>query len=189
MKISQLLTYRISHPWIAMGIYLPLLIVLSYLNYHFNPLPFTTLLPLILFGILSWSFVEYILHRFVFHLTKIKEPWRNLASGPHMAHHREVDIPNLILASPLSSLSFGLPIYFIYSLICWSFSKGAWMEMGMMISYMVYEWMHYAAHCYQPKWTYFKNLKHYHLKHHFKYPNDCFGVTQTFWDKVFGTYK
>lgn len=34
---------------------------------------------------------------------------------------------------------------------------------------------------------YYKELKKYHLKHHFADFNNGFGVTSRFWDSVFGT--
>lgn len=35
--------------------------------------------------------------------------------------------------------------------------------------------------------SYYKQLKKYHLQHHFADYNNGFGVSSRFWDKVFGT--
>lgn len=177
-----------THPWMPTAMYTPIGILLTGFSLSAHPHSLTTVLLFIFLGIFAWTFIEYLLHRFVFHLTRVKEPWRSLASGLHMAHHRTMNAEDLIIAPPLVSFIYSFFLYFIFALITQSFSLGAFMATGLIIGYVAYEWAHYGSHRFRPKSRIGKYLKDYHLLHHYKYPNDVFGVTNPFWDLVFGTY-
>jgi 4-hydroxysphinganine ceramide fatty acyl 2-hydroxylase len=54
------------------------------------------------------------------------------------------------------------------------------------MGYIMYDVTHYSLHHIRlPAWL--KELKTYHLDHHYKNYELGFGVTSKFWDKVFGT--
>lgn len=178
-----------THPWMATGMYTPIGILLTGFSFFFHPRSFVTVLSFIFLGIFIWTFIEYLLHRFVFHFTKVREPWRSIASGLHMAHHRDIETKDLIIAPPLVSFIYATFLYFIFALVTQSFSLAAFMSTGLLIGYVAYEWAHYGSHRFHPKSKIGKYLKQYHLLHHFKYPNDVFGVTNPFWDFVFKTHK
>ena len=60
--------------------------------------------------------------------------------------------------------------------------------LGFLIGYVMYDTMHYAFHHSNPKdGTFFKEMKVYHMQHHYKQGLIGFGVSQKFWDKVFDT--
>ncbi len=178
-----------THPWMPTVMYTPIGILLTGFSYSSHPRSFVTALSFIFLGIFVWTFIEYLLHRFVFHLTKVKEPWRSLASGLHMSHHRDIEAKDLIIAPPLVSFVYAGLLYFVFALLTQSFSLAAFMATGLVIGYVAYEWAHYGSHRFHPKSKIGKYLKQYHLLHHFKYPNDVFGVTNPLWDFVFGTHK
>lgn len=57
---------------------------------------------------------------------------------------------------------------------------------GALCGYMIYDMTHYFLHhCNLPLW--YKDLKKYHLEHHFLDYELGYGVTSRFWDMVFGT--
>jgi sterol desaturase/sphingolipid hydroxylase (fatty acid hydroxylase superfamily) len=153
-----------------------------------HPLPWPSLLGLGLLGLFTWTLVEYLLHRYVFHLTEIREPWRNLASGLHMAHHHDPDVKGLIVAPPLVSVGFGTLLFFLFWAVTQSFTAASFLISGLFLGYVCYEWVHYAAHQYPLDSPLGRNWKKYHLQHHFKHPEAGFGVTSPLWDKIFGTY-
>ncbi|KAL0576079.1 fatty acid alpha-hydroxylase [Marasmius crinis-equi] len=58
---------------------------------------------------------------------------------------------------------------------------------GAFLFYVLYDCMHYALHHTQLP-TYLREMKKYHLGHHYKNYELGFGVTSKFWDIVFNTY-
>ncbi|XP_021888506.1 LOW QUALITY PROTEIN: dihydroceramide fatty acyl 2-hydroxylase FAH1-like [Carica papaya] len=58
---------------------------------------------------------------------------------------------------------------------------------GGLLGYVMYDCTHYYLHHGQPKKEVAKSLKKYHLNHHFRIQNMGFGITSSFWDRVFGT--
>jgi 4-hydroxysphinganine ceramide fatty acyl 2-hydroxylase len=57
---------------------------------------------------------------------------------------------------------------------------------GGFCGYIMYDLTHYFLHHQNlPLW--YKQLKKYHLQHHFLDYENGFGVTSRFWDRIFGT--
>jgi len=46
---------------------------------------------------------------------------------------------------------------------------------------------HYSIHHFDLRSNYLKMLRKNHMQHHWKTPDKRFGVTNIFWDLVFGT--
>lgn len=57
---------------------------------------------------------------------------------------------------------------------------------GGIFGYICYDLTHYFLH-HRTLPSYYRELKKYHLQHHFADYENGFGVTSRFWDKVFGT--
>jgi sterol desaturase/sphingolipid hydroxylase (fatty acid hydroxylase superfamily) len=55
------------------------------------------------------------------------------------------------------------------------------------VGYVAYDMIHYATHHFPMRWGVLKALKRYHMLHHYKTPNERFGVSSPTWDAVFGT--
>jgi 4-hydroxysphinganine ceramide fatty acyl 2-hydroxylase len=58
---------------------------------------------------------------------------------------------------------------------------------GAFIGYVCYDMIHYYLHHAQVFEIYFKELKRYHVAHHYKNFDSGFGITSKMWDYVFGT--
>jgi 4-hydroxysphinganine ceramide fatty acyl 2-hydroxylase len=58
---------------------------------------------------------------------------------------------------------------------------------GMVTGYVLYDMIHYFLHHISPKTAYWKDLKLYHMYHHYKNGTAGYGVSQKFWDIVFDT--
>ncbi|MCB0388469.1 MAG: sterol desaturase family protein [Winogradskyella sp.] len=146
-------------------------------------------LGLFVFGLFFWTFAEYMLHRFVFHwVTEAKwsQRFHFIMHGAH--HHYPTDkerllmppVPGIILAS----LLFGM-FYVVFWMIGFSNLVFGFFP-GFFIGYLMYSFVHRATHVMRPPKR-FRDLWHHHSLHHYKYPNKAFGVSNTFWDRVFGT--
>jgi 4-hydroxysphinganine ceramide fatty acyl 2-hydroxylase len=143
-----------------------------------------------IFGLALWSFVEYCLHRFLFHLddylpdNRVGITLHFLLHGIHhylpMDKYRLVMPPTLFvaLATPFWHLA-----HFIFSR-SWHVATAVYC--GGIFGYICYDLTHYFLHHQNlPLW--YKQLKKYHLQHHFLDYQNGFGVTSRFWDRVFGT--
>jgi Fatty acid hydroxylase superfamily. len=186
--LQKYLFRRFTHPLYPTLMYLGLGVLLSTLALRNHPVAPIWIPGLLLIGTLAWTLVEYILHRFVFHLTEIKEPWRNMASGLHMEHHHNPDSPDLIVAPPLVSFLFASLIFGIFWAVTRNPAVAALLICGLFAGYCFYEWVHYAAHQYPMRSLIARHWKKYHLQHHHKHPNQGFGVTSSLWDHVFRTF-
>lgn len=133
-------------------------------------------------GIVWWTLLEYLLHRFAFHA-------RNRFFGRrHVRHHADVDVRSLAVAPIASMLIGGLANGAALVALFGSHTGGVAFA-GMMLGYVVYETTHYAVHYVKLDWAWFRALKRYHLAHHFRSPHARYGVTSPLWDIVFGTFR
>lgn len=140
-------------------------------------------------GFFGWGLSEYLLHRFPFHYTNAPNEFiRFFTSGFHMLHHKVPQSSEYIVA-PIYLALWG---HFLAMCGFFLFTWGNWMiinllGVGFAIGYMYYEWVHYLTHHHNPKSQYYKDLKDYHLIHHFKDPKNNFGVSYKMWDYIFRT--
>jgi 4-hydroxysphinganine ceramide fatty acyl 2-hydroxylase len=142
------------------------------------------------FGLFIWTFVEYGLHRFLFHLddylpdNRVGITAHFLLHGIHhylpMDKYRLVMPPTLfvLLAAPFWKLAHALFFHSWYAATA--------IYCGGIFGYICYDMTHYFLHHQNlPLW--YKQLKKYHLEHHFLDYENGFGVTSRFWDDIFGT--
>lgn len=141
-----------------------------------------------LLGNIIWTILEYILHRFLFHIDGVlpdRPIFLMLHFLLHGVHHylpmdrlRLVMPPLLfaVLSYPFTQLAHALfPNAYANGIIA-----------GAFAFYVLYDCTHYALHHTQlPK--YVRDMKIYHMAHHFKDADLGFGVTSKVWDYVFGT--
>jgi sterol desaturase/sphingolipid hydroxylase (fatty acid hydroxylase superfamily) len=119
---------------------------------------------LLVVGVVSWTFAEYVVHRFVLH---------GLVTTQHGLHHANPGAAVLIIFWQIWAC-FAL-IYFI--------AGGAFLA-GGLIAYSWYLFVHHCAH-HGPNWLPSLLLKHHRSHHQFATRN--YGVSTTLWDHVFGT--
>lgn len=178
---------RFAHPWVTLGLYLPLGIALTLWSLHREPRPWPSVLLWLAVGLFAWTLVEYLLHRFSFHQSRGPDAWLRFSSGLHIAHHREAEAPDLILAPPFVGLLLGPVEVALFALLSGSLARGLLIEVGLFLGYFLYEWVHYSVHLGPARGPLMKYWKAYHLHHHFKDPKRSFGVTTPLWDWVFRT--
>ncbi|WP_172841987.1 sterol desaturase family protein [Bradyrhizobium lablabi] len=136
-------------------------------------------LPLMLAGIAAWTLLEYLVHRFVFH---IHSQGRRL----HQLHHdnpSDPDAERSSLTTPLLALPVGFLLIGAAGL-----EDGSAIFAGLLSGYLVFIVVHYAVHRWPigpNSWLYSAKIRH--LTHH-HLENCNFGVTTIFWDIVFRTH-
>lgn len=136
------------------------------------------LMGLALAGVVTWSAIEYGLHRFVLHGLQPFARW-------HGEHHRRpvalIGTPTLVSA-PLFGALVALPA--VVALGPW---RGAALTMGVLAGYLAYATMHHALHHWRLAHPWWQARKFAHARHHHLLQPCCFGVTTGFWDWVLHT--
>ena len=182
-KYLEMLTK--GNPILIWSMYIPILSYLVYRSLMVCQIPVLTTALLFFSGILYWTFFEYMAHRYIFHWVSENIRVQKVAYVMHGNHHeypRDRDrlfmppVPSLILSTTL----FGLH-YLLLGDYNWAFFP------GFMLGYLLYASMHYAIHAFEPPFAFMKPLWRNHQMHHYRNEHLGFGVSNTFWDKVFGT--
>jgi sterol desaturase/sphingolipid hydroxylase (fatty acid hydroxylase superfamily) len=129
----------------------------------------------------SWTLVEYLLHRFVFH----RMP---LIADLHHAHHAAprayVGTPTWASLLILAGVFF-VPIWRVFSL---NIAFGA--ISGLITGWLWYGIVHHVIHHRRPRRLAraLRAASHRHFLHHSPYASGNFGVTTALWDYAFGTH-
>ncbi|PWZ03739.1 Inositolphosphorylceramide-B hydroxylase [Testicularia cyperi] len=139
-------------------------------------------------GVVIWTLLEYFIHRFLFHIDDVlpDRPFflmlHFLLHGVH--HYLPMDRLRLVMP-PLLFTVLSYPFtQLAHVLFPHAVANG--IISGAFSMYVCYDCMHYALHHTRLP-AYMKQMKQYHLEHHYKNFELGFGVTSKIWDYVFGT--
>ena len=157
-------------------------LLFMFLSYREGVLGVATTIGLFLSGLVFWTFFEYLMHRFLFH-------WESDAAKPltyalHGVHHEEPRDHDRLFMPPVPGLIIIGVVSLIVKLVLGSFAfafLGGWLT-----GYLMYAFVHYKVHGQQPP-KMFRKLWVHHNLHHYRYHEKAFGVSTTFWDRVFRT--
>lgn len=178
-------------PWQAIPLaWGPQTAYIAYLGFQYgNPLWLD--ICLLVLGFFSWTFAEYVLHRFLFHAEDYWLPGNRRAMALHWTFHgihHTFPQEKYRLVFPIAPgllIMYGF-IYWPISLIYpeeWHYQVYA----GLLVGYMAYDLLHYFFHHSSPQAGWVKDLKAYHMQHHYRNGQVKFGVSNKFWDKIFFT--
>lgn len=170
--------------FIAYTLYPAVSLFILYLGIIRNDFPVWTHLAFFAGGVLFWSFFEYIAHRYVFHWVSKMAGANRFVYTVHGIHHDYPKDKARLIMPPLPWLIIVAGIHFALRLIMGEYAFG--FESGMIFGYLGYIYVHYQVHTNRPP-KFMKKLMIHHALHHYKYPNLAFGVSSTFWDRVFNT--
>ncbi|KAI0790403.1 oxidoreductase [Abortiporus biennis] len=139
-------------------------------------------------GNIIWTILEYTLHRFLFHLDYYLPDHpaaftlHFLLHGIH--HYLPMDRLRLVMP-PLLFVALSYPFtQLAHFLFPPAVANG--IIAGSYTFYVLYDCMHYALHHTRLP-AYLREMKKYHLAHHYKNYDLAFGVTSKLWDYVFNT--
>jgi len=155
----------------------------------------------LIFGLVYASFLEYLLHRFLFHSPLDK------ASRLHWIHHkafttstmafRNTNEWHMILYSPATTLMI-LIICFGHFTLLYMLNLpilASSVSIAILMYFFLYEWLHLGFHTpstlIRKIWV-LKRLRHLHLRHHRVHIKGFYGnfnVVLPLWDILLGTFK
>lgn len=144
-----------------------------------------TIAAVFIIGLLVFTLVEYLVHRYLFHMitdTSFKEKFQYLAHGVHHDFPRD---KTRLAMPPLLSVTIVAILFFVFKLamgnLVFAFLP------GFIMGYAGYLGVHYVVHAYQPPKNFLKVLWINHGIHHYKDPERAFGVSSPLWDYIFRT--
>jgi len=195
------------HPAVPHAIFIP---VIAYMVYAASgtDLPLAAQAGLYLAGLLGWTLVEYLLHRWVFHVSQAvqAQTLATLSDQPldrpaiaqlrgftqkryfiaHGVHH---DFPNdsrRLVMPPGASIPLAILFYLLFRAVLGPVATPA-VFAGFGTGYLVYDTLHFAVHHFPMRSRISRYLKKNHMRHHFADSGRDFGVSSPLWDFVFGT--
>ena len=145
-------------------------------------------------GLFCWTLVEYISHRFVLHS---EDSWMKMVPNTralftmhfamHGVHHafpydkHRCAIPTVSAMGIFACFIYPTAIRVVPQLVLPPFM------IGLLLGYILYDLIHYYLHFGTSMSAYFRDLKTYHMQHHYKFGSMGYGVSSKLWDIVFGT--
>ncbi len=155
---------------------IPLLLIAVCLK-HYNELLFQFLL--FFTGWVVWTFTEYMSHRYLMH-SATKE--KSIIDFNHAYHHQH---PAHIKISRVQRYLLFIGCIIILVISVWMdnyFTLAA----GFLFGFPGYAFTHFLLHQ-KVTQKFLGKLVKYHIYHHCKYPDKCFGISVTWWDDLLGT--
>ncbi|KAI7829864.1 hypothetical protein BC939DRAFT_440862 [Gamsiella multidivaricata] len=144
---------------------------------------------LFLGGMVLWTLAEYLIHRFLFHLDDLL-PESNVSLVAHFLlhgihHYLPMDRLRLVMP-PALAVALAIPINKLAHTLLVTPKAYAVMS-GLLLGYVLYDMTHYYLHHARVFKIHFKEMKTYHLAHHYKNYVGGYGITSKIWDKIFNT--
>jgi sterol desaturase/sphingolipid hydroxylase (fatty acid hydroxylase superfamily) len=175
------------HFTVPIFIFVPVILFCVYKALFKNQIGLLNFFELFILGLFIWTFVEYIMHRFIFHYMPADKPWAlRLHFIFHGVHHDYPSDAKRLVLPPSVSVPLAIGFYFLFNAILpanyiWGFFP------GFILGYLVYDISHYAIHHFNFKGNIWKKIKQHHMLHHYQDPGKGYGVSSPLWDKIFGS--
>jgi len=136
-------------------------------------------------GAFTWTFLEYVIHRFLGH---VKGARKNPFGMEHVRHHVEGDYFAPSWKKMLVAAFFAAILCVPAFALAGRALGGAYVT-GLVGFYGAYELLHRLEHVWAGVGPYARWARRHHFYHHFVDARMNHGVTSPIWDLVFGTYR
>ena len=175
------------HPVTPLILYLPVVGYMLYVSLWQRQFPFVTVGVLFLVGILLWTLLEYLIHRYIFHYDPKTRLGKRLHYVIHGVHHDYPNDARRLVMPPSISVPLAFLFYGVFLLIFGYLTPSVFA--GLVFGYLCYDMLHYATHHFPMKRGVWLWLKQYHLRHHYKDDQIGYGISSPLWDYVFRTTR
>jgi sterol desaturase/sphingolipid hydroxylase (fatty acid hydroxylase superfamily) len=175
------------HPATPLVLYLPVVGYMLYLAFWQSQLSILIVAGLFLLGVLIWTLLEYIIHRYVFHYEPKTALGKQLHYIIHGVHHDYPNDARRLVMPPSISIPLAILFFAFFAITLGRFAPAV--SAGFGFGYVCYDSIHYAIHHFEMKRGVLLWLKQYHLRHHYKDDHVGYGISSPLWDYVFGTTR
>lgn len=176
-----------THISVPLTIFMIYSVSLLYWSITHTSLTAGTTIGLFFLGFLSFTWVEYMVHRFVYHINTDTERRKTFQYNAHGVHHEFPKDKDRLAMPPLLSITISTILLLLFRLMMGDFTF-AFLP-GFLVGYAYYLSVHYMVHIFQPPKNFLKFLWVNHSVHHYKDGDQVFGVSSPLWDYVFGTMR
>jgi sterol desaturase/sphingolipid hydroxylase (fatty acid hydroxylase superfamily) len=140
-----------------------------------------------LLGLLTFTWVEYMVHRYLFHMKTYTKVRSKLQYTLHGIHHEFPKDKDRLAMPPLLSVTTATILLLLFRIamgdLVFSFLP------GFLVGYAAYLGIHYMVHAFAPPKNIFRALWVNHGTHHYKNGDLIYGVSSPLWDYIYGTMK
>ncbi len=138
-------------------------------------------------GVVGWTLLEYMLHRFVLHVHPQAPAIGNAIGTLHLGHHRDPMDEAKITMPVYGSLPIAGVLLGLLRLMAGSWGVSLLIMAGIIGGYLYYEAVHFRIHRASRRGRVIGFQRTGHVFHHHQDLTRCFGVTTPLWDWAFGT--
>jgi sterol desaturase/sphingolipid hydroxylase (fatty acid hydroxylase superfamily) len=138
-----------------------------------------------LLGVVTWTLLEYLIHRFMGHDRRFR---RTPFGVEHTRHHVEGDYFAPTWKKLISAIVVTAVLAYP-AIVAVGAAAGMAYLVGMMGFYLIYELQHRREHTHPGVGGYGRWIRRHHFRHHLVDARTNFGVTTPLWDLAFGTYR
>jgi sterol desaturase/sphingolipid hydroxylase (fatty acid hydroxylase superfamily) len=178
---------KLTHTHIAIPVTMFLVsgAILGYYAFTHTNLENWVIGSLFISGTIIFTFVEYWVHRSVYHIEPNTEARAKFQYVAHGVHHEYPKDKTRLAMPPIIAAVVAITLFTVFFILMGE-SAYAFFP-GFIWGYAAYLLVHYAVHAYNPPKNFMKQLWVNHAVHHYKNGNAVFGVSSPLWDYVFGT--
>jgi sterol desaturase/sphingolipid hydroxylase (fatty acid hydroxylase superfamily) len=144
-------------------------------------------ISMFIFGFIAFTWVEYMVHRYLFHMSTVTKWREKFQYTVHGVHHEFPKDKERLAMPPVLSVTIATVLLLLFRLVMGDFAFS--FLPGFLVGYAFYLAVHYMVHVYQPPKNFLKTLWINHAVHHYKHGEYIFGVSSPLWDYVYGTLK
>ncbi|MDN3204966.1 sterol desaturase family protein [Algoriphagus sediminis] len=174
-----------THISIPITMFVGISLVLEYYAITTTEITWYVGIALFPLGFLAFTLVEYLMHKYFFHMEPNNPIKDKLQYSVHGVHHDYPKDKDRLAMPPFVSAAYAAIIYLVFNLLLGDYAL--YFVPGFLFGYAAYLGVHYVVHAYQPPKNFLKTLWVNHAIHHYKDPDVAFGVSTPIWDYVFGT--
>ena len=182
--LEKLTRTHIVVPIIIFAIYSCGLLVWSVVNTSLSAIQ---TIGLFFLGLIAFTWVEYMVHRYVFHMKTYTAVRAKLQYTIHGVHHEYPKDKDRLAMPPLLSVTIATVLLLLFRLVMGDFAF-AFLP-GFIVGYAAYLAIHYMVHAFAPPKNFLKLLWINHGIHHYKDGDLIYGVSSPLWDYIYGTMK
>ena len=178
---------RLTHTHIALpvGVFLLTTVFSLYYGLTRGYIAGVSALGLFLGGWLIFSFAEYAVHRYLYHMPAPTERRARIQYTMHGVHHEFPKDKSRLAMPPIVSV---FVVSLLFSIFRIAFGAAAFGVLaGFVFGYALYLFVHYSIHAYAPPKNFLKFWWLHHSQHHYRQDEVAFGVSTTLWDHIIGT--
>jgi len=175
------------HPATPLLLYLPLIMASLYFAWSYERLSILSLAEFFGLGLVIWTLLEYIIHRYAFHYEPKSRLGKQFHFVVHGVHHDYPNDAKRLVMPPAVSIPLAIVFYGLFFFLFGNAAPAIWS--GLVGGYVCYDSIHYAIHHFPMKSAILNRLKQHHLRHHYHDDHRGYGVSSPFWDYIFGTNR